>query len=62
MMSLYKFQSLSGLTLCCDQKAFKLENGARRRFQSLSGLTLCCDRRSRYCHRPPNRSFNPFQG
>ncbi len=37
-----KFQSLSGLTLCCDNKP-SLPGGYQYAFQSLSGLTLCCD-------------------
>ena len=38
-----KFQSLSGLTLCCDLAGGIWWWRKHPRFQSLSGLTLCCD-------------------
>ncbi len=37
------FQSLSGLTLCCDQIRTAMAESGSKSFQSLSGLTLCCD-------------------
>ena len=39
---LIAFQSLSGLTLCCDVAIVPVRTIVRM-FQSLSGLTLCCD-------------------
>ena len=38
-----EFQSLSGLSLCCDHYYWNGSDDGWRRFQSLSGLSLCCD-------------------
>ncbi len=43
------FQSLSGLTLCCDQPITPQIPTNMIEFQSLSGLTLCCDKRAKGC-------------
>ena len=42
--NLKMFQSLSGLTLCCDTLGRRARRTVSDEFQSLSGLTLCCDR------------------
>ncbi len=56
------FQSLSGLTLCCDIFALLCILISPAEFQSLSGLTLCCDWDSNLWSDEFYSRFNPFQG
>ena len=46
------FQSLSGLTLCCDSDGRVEVVDNDKTFQSLSGLTLCCDVKACQRQRP----------
>ncbi len=56
------FQSLSGLTLCCDFIAVFLGIIAPPMFQSLSGLTLCCDSWGEVYPRDQQNLFQSLSG